>query len=70
MRKAAERIKGEYEEEAGMTYEDLLARRCDQRKSYRVGSKVSSWPKILTVNPYERPQVGPTFGPTLYTWPS
>jgi hypothetical protein len=23
-----------------------------QRESYRVGPKVSSWPKILTVNPY------------------
>jgi hypothetical protein len=23
-----------------------------QRESYRVGPKVSRWPKILTVNPY------------------
>jgi hypothetical protein len=35
------------------------------RKRYRVGPKVSSWPNILTENPYERPQVGPTFGATL-----
>ena len=27
-------------------------RRRVERKSYRVGPKVSSWPKILTVNPY------------------
>jgi hypothetical protein len=35
------------------------------RKSYRVGPNVSGWPKILAENPYQRPQVGPTFGPTL-----
>jgi hypothetical protein len=35
-----------------------------QRKSYRVALKILSWPKILTAN-HERPQVGPTFGPTL-----
>ena len=34
-------------------------------ESYRVGPKNSSWPNILTVNPYLQPQVGPTFGPTL-----
>ena len=37
-----------------------------KRERYRFGPTVASWPKILTANPYrERPQVGPTFGPTL-----
>ena len=36
-----------------------------KRERYRCGPTVASWPKILTANPYERPQVGPTFGPTL-----
>ena len=36
-----------------------------ERESYRVGPKVASWPNIFTEIPYERPQVGPAFGPTL-----
>jgi hypothetical protein len=36
-----------------------------KRKSYRVGPKFLSWPNILTENPNERLQDGPTFGPTL-----
>ena len=36
-----------------------------KHKTYRVGPTVASWPKILIANPYERPQVGPTFGSTL-----
>ena len=35
------------------------------RKSYRVGPKVASWPNILSEIPYQRPQVGPAFQPTL-----
>jgi hypothetical protein len=36
-----------------------------ERKSCRVGPKVLRWPDIFTANTYERPQVGPAFGPTL-----
>ena len=36
-----------------------------KRKSYRVGPNVLSWPNILTEYPNKRPQVGPTFEPTL-----
>jgi hypothetical protein len=45
----------------------LATGRCShlQRKSYRVGPKCLSRPKILTENPDDRPQVGPTSGPTL-----
>jgi hypothetical protein len=35
-----------------------------QRKNYSVGPKGSSWPNILTAPPCDRPQVGPSFGPT------
>jgi hypothetical protein len=35
------------------------------RELQGLGPKAASWPKIVTVNPYLRPQVGPTSGPTL-----
>jgi hypothetical protein len=51
-----------YEDEQGGT---AMTARGPRRKSYRVGPKDSSWPKILTVNPYEQPQVCQTSGPAL-----
>jgi hypothetical protein len=37
-----------------------------ERKLYRAGPNRETWPNILTENPYEWPQAGPDFGPTLY----
>ena len=34
------------------TFRPLIGILSQKRKSYRVGPKVSSWPNILTVNPY------------------
>jgi hypothetical protein len=41
-----------------------------KRKLYRVGPNFETWRHTLPENPYESPEVGPQFGPTLYNFRS
>jgi hypothetical protein len=36
-----------------------------EREPHRVGPNRATWPSVFTENPYERPELGPRFWPTL-----
>jgi hypothetical protein len=36
-----------------------------EREFHRVGPNCQTWPRLLTENPYQSPELGPRFGPTL-----
>jgi hypothetical protein len=47
-------------------YMDLV---CSPEGGYhRVGPKCDTWSSVLIENPYQKPELGPQFGPTLYNF--